>query len=390
MLVLQDARAVIMITVRVLGLVLWFGLGTVSVYAEESGPPSSDWHYGGFVDLSYAVDFNFPSNHEFRSRGTTSRVDELAPNMGFVYVRKDVSPESRWGGEFAGQGGYDTKTFAYGQDRPLLGSADTLRHFGRANVSYLAPVGQGLTVTAGVFGSFIGYESLYARDNFNYSRTWIADNSPYTMFGVGARYPVRDDLTAGLFVINKYWYLTNPNNLPSYGGLLSWKATPRITVTENIYYGPDQANTALEFWRLFSNSIIEWKAEDVTVALSYDFGTENMTQPGSPRAFWTGGALFTRWHVAGPWSVAFRPEFYWDRNGRQTGFVQFVKAFTSTLEYKLPWQKTTTLLRLEHRYDESTGRQGGFFKNGNFANGQPMLTPGQHLLFLALIWSFDS
>ena len=25
--------------------------------------PGSDWHYGGFLDLSYAVDFNFPENH---------------------------------------------------------------------------------------------------------------------------------------------------------------------------------------------------------------------------------------------------------------------------------------------------------------------------------------
>ena len=57
--------------------------------------------------------------------------------------------ESRLEMEFAVQGRYESKEFAYGQDRPILPGADTLRHF-----SYLAPVGQGLTLTAGLFSSY--------------------------------------------------------------------------------------------------------------------------------------------------------------------------------------------------------------------------------------------
>jgi hypothetical protein len=104
----------------------------------------------------------------------------------------------------------------------------------------------------------------------------------------------------------------------------------------------------------------------------------------------TASSLFTRWHIAGPWTIAVRPEFYWDRNGQWTGNQQFVKAITSTLEYRVPYRWTNAMLRLEHRYDESTGKQGGFFKDGNFATGQQMLTPGQHLLIFGLLWTFDS
>ncbi len=354
--------------------------------------PPSLWHYGAYLDLSYDVDFNFPQNHLFRSRSTTAHTNEIAPNMGLGYVRKDATPASRWGLEFGAQGGYDTKNFAYLQNEPRVGGADTLRHVSRANVSYLAPVGgKELTVTAGLFNSLIGYESLYAKDNINYTRSWMADNTPYMMFGVNARYPVSDNVTATFYVINAYYHLAHPNDEPSYGGQLSWKLTPRLTVTETLYYGPAQANTSMEFWRLYSNYITEWKSDDVTVALSYDFGTENVAgQPGSPRAFVMASSLFTRWHVAGPWTLGLRPEFYWDRNGRWTGNEQFVKAVTSTVEYKMPYGWTNTTLRVEHRYDESTGKQGGFFKNGNFANGQPMLTPGQHLLLFALLWTFDA
>jgi len=50
--------------------------------------PSSDWHYGGTTDVSYAVDFNFPENHQWRSKTTTLRVNEPVLNMAMGYVRK--------------------------------------------------------------------------------------------------------------------------------------------------------------------------------------------------------------------------------------------------------------------------------------------------------------
>jgi hypothetical protein len=103
-----------------------------------------------------------------------------------------------------------------------------------------------------------------------------------------------------------------------------------------------------------------------------------------------GAALPLRWTIGEPWSVAVRPEFFWDRNGRQTGFEQTVKAVTTTLEYRLPHKRTNTILRLEHRFDESTGAAGGFFKRGDISPGMPGLTGSQHLLSLSLLWSFDS
>jgi hypothetical protein len=102
------------------------------------------------------------------------------------------------------------------------------------------------------------------------------------------------------------------------------------------------------------------------------------------------GVLQARWHIDGPWSVALRPEFYWDRNGRWTGSEQFVKAITTTAEYKLPYKWTNTVVRLEYRYDESTGAQGGFFTSNVTSSGAIGLTPGQQLVLLGILWTFDS
>ncbi len=359
--------------------------------ANPTEEATVDWHYGAYVDVGYVGNFNFPDNHLWRHRATAAHHDELSPNMGLAYVRKDAITSSRWGMELGFQGGRDSEEFAFLVGERRVEGSDVLRHLHRANVSYLAPVGKGLTITAGLFNSLMGYESLYAKDNANYTRSWIADNTPYMMFGVNAQYTVSDALTVTAFVVNSYYHLAHPNDHPSYGGRWIWKATPRFTLMQTLYAGPDQTDTSMEFWRLYGNQILEWKGDDVTIAASLDVGTERIaSQPGNPRAFVMGGNLVVRWHVAGPWSVALRPEFYWDRNGRWTGAEQFVKAITSTVEYQVPYKWTNTIVRVEHRYDDSTGAGGGFFKSGEIRPGVPGIVPGQHLFLLGVLVSFDS
>jgi len=352
---------------------------------------SSDWHYGAYVDVGYIGNFNFPDNQLWRNRSTAAHHNQLSPNMGLAYVRKDASESSRWGMELGFQGGRDSEEFAFLPGESRVDGSDVLRHIHRANASYLAPVGNGLAITVGLFNSLMGYESLYAKDNANYTRSWIADYTPYMMFGTNVLYPINDRLTVAAFIINRYAHLSYTVAQPSYGGRWAYKLTPQLTATQTVYWGPDQTNTSLQFWRLYGNHIVEWRGDDVIVAASFDIGTESIAgQPDSPRALVMGGNMVVRWHITGPWSVALRPELYWDRNGRWTGAEQFVKAITSTVEYKFPYKWMTTVVRVEHRYDESTGVGGGFFKNGEIRPGVIGLTPGQHLLLLGVLLSFDS
>lgn len=382
------------VTAACLGSVAWaVWIPAQTAHATSGEDEARSWHYGATVDFSYPVDFNFPENHRWRSKATTPRVNELTPNVAMAYVKKEATRQSPWGLEFGVQGGYDTDALVpstiSGRDKPVDG-ADTLRHFSHANVSYLAPVGNGLTLTGGLFQSYIGYESFYAKNNRNYTRSYMADNSPYFMFGLSAQYPLSDRLRLGLYAINGYNYLSHPNNHLSYGAQAAYRPIEQLTVTENLYYGPDQSDTSLAFWRFFSDSIVEWKDGTLTLAASYDIGTENAAeQVGHPRTFWMGGALFTRWNVSGPWSIAVRPEFYWDRNGRITGSEQLLKAVTSTVEYRWSYRSQTAWLRLEYRYDESTGQGGGFFSRGASAPGLIGLTREQHLLFGSIVWSIE-
>jgi len=67
-----------------------------------------------------------------------------------------------------------------------------------------------------------------------------------------------------------------------------------------------------------------------------------------------------------------------------------VKAFTSTVEYRVQHKGAQAILRLEHRFDDSTGTAGGFFTDGEVRRGVIGLTPAQHLLTAGLIVTFDS
>jgi len=211
------------------------------------------------------------------------------------------------------------------------------------------------------------------------------------MFGVSAEYQINEAVKSVFYVINRYNYLSYANNLPSYGTQIRWNASPSITVTQNLYYGPDQSNTDLRYWRLFSDSSIQWKRDNLTVALVYDIGTERaIPEAGSARVFWTGSAIYTHWQFTRTWALAVRPELYYDPDGTMTGARQFIKAITTTLEYKLPIASTIARWRLEYRYDDSTGSQSGFFRDGPVSSAGINLVQAQHLLIVALLWNYDS
>ena len=182
-------------------------LGIISRHVETAiaqgqVAPTPDWQYGGFLDVAYLKSFNDPSNHVFRNRGTTPRVDEWDVNMAAAVLRKTASERSRLGVELTAHTGEDSKIFGFSATAPNIGGAGALLHLGPINVSYLAPIGNGLTIQGGIFSSLIGYDSLYAKDNFNYTRPWGADLTPYLMMGVNASYPFSNKLTGTFLVLN--------------------------------------------------------------------------------------------------------------------------------------------------------------------------------------------
>ncbi len=365
---------------------LWYIQGV----ADDKEAVTRGWSYGTYLDLGYTFNFNDPGNGLWRSKSTTFKGNDPQVNMAMGYIRKSATPQSRWGMEFGLQAGVDTENLVPVTPPDFnepISHADFLSHLYRANGTYLFPAGKGLEVTAGLLNSYIGYESYLAIQNPNYTRGYLLDFVPYFLFGVQGTYPLSDTFDLSLFALGGWNYLAHPNDAPSYGLQAVWQLSPRITFTQNLYYGPDQDNTAIQFWRFFSDSIIEWKNDRFLLAAAFDVGTEKQTGlAGNPRYNWMAGAVWAGWHISGPWSMAVRPEIYWDPDGISTGADQLIQAVTTTLQYTFsPFASNTFVAALEYRYDRSTGPEGGFFKGDD-----NRLVPQQHQVIFSFMWTFGS
>lgn len=345
----------------------------------------AEWRFGAFADLSYLFDANDPPNHETRSRGTAWRVNELDANMLAAQLTRTVDEHSPVGGELLIHTGKDDEKFGFSATAPNLGASDWLRHVGRANISVrLSPA---LQVQGGIFGSLIGYDSLYAKDNLNYTRPWTADFTPYLMMGVNAAWRPIDRLTVTPFVVNGYWHLAVANHAPNGGVQIAYAATPAIVVKQTVLLGPHQSNTSPPFWRFLSDTIVERRTARWIVAFNGQVSAERVDDGSRPRAWWIAAQAPMRWKANDRWSATVRPEIAWDSRGRWTLFEQTVAALTGTVEYRRSVKDASGTVRLEYRRDTSRGPQGGFFDG---RDGRIGLTPSQQLLIVGLLVNFDA
>ena len=309
--------------------------------------------------------------------------------MAGAYIRKTPSESSRWGMEATVQAGQDTRVFGFSAAAPNLPGYKGLRHMGPTDVSYLVPVGKGLTIQGGIFSSLIGIDSLYAKDNFSYTRPWGADFTPYLMLGINVAYPVTKKVTITGFVVNDYFHLADPNSVPSWGGQFAYNASDHWSVKETFLVGPHQSGTGLEFWRFLSDTIAQWKRDPFNIGFEFQGATEKVAAMGT-HAGWVSSQLPVHWTFDKHWSVTLRPEVAWDSDGRWTGYAQTVKAVTSTVEYRVPYKRAAAIFRLEHRFDDSRGPVGGFFRGREISPGIVGTTPQQHLLVFGAILTWDS
>jgi hypothetical protein len=341
-------------------------------------------HWAIYADVGYLLSSNQPGNHAWLSKGTTNVLDRLKINNVAVAFQKHSAPDAPWGIVAGLQAGQDVDNQV---SDAAIGSAETLKHLYYSFVSYLFEVGHGLVLGGGLIPGHIGYEAFHAIDNPTYTRIYGVDNVPYFNFGVGVKYADGEPLSGTFLVLNGWDYLARPNDVPSYGVQLTWQPSDDGQLTQNFYYGPDQADTGTEFWRFVTNTIVEWEFGEFLVVGSIGYGTEKQADlTGNPTYDWAWGALWLKWQFREEWRVVLRPEFFRDDDGVMTGSQQNIRAVTMGFEYRLtPNNQNDISCRLEYRYDRSSGPGGGFYDGD--ANA---LVPEQHLFIGAVMWKFDS
>jgi hypothetical protein len=74
--------------------------------------------------------------------------------------------------------------------------------FSRPTAPYIIPVGKGTSVDFGKWGSSLGIEGNYSKDQINYSRAYWFDFLPFYHMGVRVSAPISDRFTLNYWVVN--------------------------------------------------------------------------------------------------------------------------------------------------------------------------------------------
>src|ERR1035437_1025389 len=185
----------------------------------------------GLVDGYYGFNFNTPANRTNGLRLFDNATNQFALNL--IEVGLDKAPDA------GSRLGYDV-TLGFGNAMNVVNSSDPgglgfAQYLKQAYVSYLAPVGKGLTLTFGKFVTPNGAEVIESNKNWNYSRSLLFNYAiPFYHFGVSAAYTFNDKYSLTGYVVNGWNNLVDTYSSGKTGGLsFVWNPNKKVAFTEN-------------------------------------------------------------------------------------------------------------------------------------------------------------
>jgi monoamine oxidase len=194
------------------------------------------------------------------------------------------------------------------------------------------PILPNLWLDVGIFPSHIGGESAISMLNHNYTRSLIAENSPYYESGARLQYKPNEKLTLGIYALNG-WQKIKDDNKDKAGGLeIVYEFNKNWTLSYSTFGGNEAPDFEPRQTRYFQDINLKGKiTEKLEIYLAYDLGfqkkksmswTEVLDQPeiwtsNTPRdSFyrWQGFTLQFYYHFNEKWKIGGRGEGYLDRN----------------------------------------------------------------------------
>jgi len=245
-----------------------------------------------------------------------------------------------------------------------LGGPNDVVDLTQAYVNYVAPLGSGLKLQFGKFVTYHGAEVIEARDDFNYSRSFLFNYAiPFTHTGFMAGYTFSKAFSANIYVVNG-WDVTEDNNKGKTFGT-SFVVTPvePFSMNFNFMYGPEQSHNSTNYRFLFDWVGTLKATKNLTFVLNTDCATEEQDPlNGGRNAQWYGVAGYAKYDFTDWFSTSIRAEYFDDKEGVRTGIAQQLKEITITPEFRVV---KNLIVRPEYRHDWSN-RDGFDSEHGTF------------------------
>ena len=196
--------------------------------------------FAGFVDTYYAYDFNRPRAVDRQYTTQPARHNEFNINLAFVEATLEAP---RMHGRLALQTGTSVQSNYAGE--PRIGSVsgpELSRLVQEAFAGYqVAPT---LWVDGGIFFSHMGMESWVSRDNATYTRSLVAEYSPYYQSGARLVWQARPSLAVQIDVVNGWQNISETNSAKAVGMRADFTPSPATTLSYYNFAG-DEAPDSL-------------------------------------------------------------------------------------------------------------------------------------------------
>ena len=281
--------------------------------------------FGAFIDGYYAYDFNRPSSIDRSYTTQSTRHNEFNINLAHVEAKLDGA---RVHGRLALQAGTSVQSNYAGEPTVGAVSGSSLsRHIQEAFAGYR--VFDTIWIDGGIFFAHIGNETWISRDNWTYSRSFVADFTPYYETGVRAIWQATRAFAVTAVVVNGWQNISETNSDKAVGLRLDYVLSPSITVSYDDFFGNEQPDSLPSRLRIFNEALLKAQLTSALgIELTADYGLERHASGHANDAFYI-GALVARYALNPKVALNGRVEYFSDRNGILTSVPAGASGFRS-------------------------------------------------------------
>lgn len=193
------------------------------------------------LDANYTYSFNNPNDNTVVGSTALARNNEI--QLSGIYL----------GGEFNYKNAHARVVTQFGTRStvvprndlsPYRGQydlANVYRYISEAYAGYHFDKWYGINIDAGMFMSYIGLNSYYQVENWEYQASYTSDNTPWFFNGIRFQAFPAKTLKFEVWLINGWQSYGRFNSMPGIGGNITWCPNEAVKLLTNDYYGADAA-----------------------------------------------------------------------------------------------------------------------------------------------------
>ena len=329
--------------------------------------------FSGYVDAYYLFNSNNPkSGSNTGSTGFARAFDQKERQFQLGLVQTKIAYKQRKSeavadlvfGPNADLGNYGNVLTPLGKDKPTSSLAIKQAYF-----SYFAT--SKLTLTAGQFGTHIGYEVIDAPVNYNYSLSNLFNNGPFYHLGVKGVYTISPKYALMAGLVNNWDRLYDNNKYSTIISEIAYLPKDGYSILLN-YIGGNEAD-------LGTTKVVK-QMFDLTAGFQltkkYFAGinaVQGFAKANDETRYWGGAALYTNYAFTEKFGLGFRGEYFDNTAGVQ--YIGNTDVTSLTLTGKITLADGHLLVKPEVRTDifkkQGNGAAEQFEdKDGNFTKNK--------------------